>query len=129
MRTAYDLEVSTFMYKFCMITTITSTIKVFIQERIEFLRNNGFEVTVLTALDESFAKTLNNVRYVPVPFSRTISLLADIFVLFKIYNTLRKGRFDIVQYIPHRKRHYSALSWAGSSAFLFVCMRSGGFAM
>ena len=90
------------MIRLCIITTVPETIRAFLgSAQLEFLQQNGFEITVLTSPKDEFGKPLllpTGVNYETVPMTRTVKPLQDIKALIKICSILKKGKFDIVQY-------------------------------
>ena len=105
------------MIRLCIIATIPTTIKAFFGEQLRFLRDNSFDVTVITSPmsenDNKFGRSLpENIKYKPVQISRTIKPWEDVKAFSKILWILRKGRFDIVQYVtPKAAFMGSVASW------------------
>lgn len=90
------------MVKLCIMTTVPGTIQAFVGPvQIEYLQQNGFDVTVLTSSKDPCGLPLSvpkGVAYEVVPMTRTITPWQDIKALIKVYLILKKGRFDIIQY-------------------------------
>ncbi|MGA2173308.1 MAG: glycosyltransferase family 4 protein [Sedimentisphaerales bacterium] len=87
------------MVKLCIITTIPATVRAFMGEQLRYLQQNGFDITIITAYDEIFAKSLpEGVKYKPVLMTRIVQPWQDIRAFFEILLILRQGKFDIIQY-------------------------------
>lgn len=105
------------MIRLCLITTVPMTIRAFFGEQLRFLQANGFEVTIITspmrAQDESFGHSLpEGINYEPVPMSRIINPWEDVKAFFKILRILKKGRFDIIQYVTPKAALFGSItSW------------------
>lgn len=66
---------------------------------MEAFEQAGFETTVICADDPDLNGWLpDGVRFIPVPFSRVLSPLSDLAVLFKLIRIFRKEKFSIIQY-------------------------------
>lgn len=87
------------MKKICYITTISTTIKAFFVPQLEYLSQNGYDVTVICSPDEKLRNKLNdNIHYIPIHIDRGIkphTLLKSTFSLAKV---LRENKFNLVQY-------------------------------
>lgn len=101
------------MVKLCIVTTIPATIKVFMLGQIKYLQQNGFDITIIAAPDETFAKSLpEGVKYKPVLMTRVMQPLQDIKAFFKILHILKQDKFDIVQYATPKAALLGSLaSW------------------
>jgi len=105
------------MIQLCLITTIPITIKAFFGGQLRFLRDNGFDVTIITSpittQYESFGSRLpEGIKFETVQMGRTIKPVEDIKAFFRILAILRRGRFDIVQYVtPKAALFGSVASW------------------
>lgn len=108
------------MIRLCIITTIPSTIRAFIGEQLRYLQQSSFDITIITAPDEAFAKSLpEEVKYEPVLMTRVVRPLQDIKAFFKILHILKQDKFDIVQYATPK----AALLGSLASCFAKVPVR------
>jgi glycosyltransferase involved in cell wall biosynthesis len=106
--------------RLCIITTIPSTIRAFIGEQLRYLQQSSFDITIITAPDEAFAKSLpEEVKYEPVLMTRVVRPLQDIKAFFKILHILKQDKFDIVQYATPK----AALLGSLASCFAKVPVR------
>lgn len=71
----------------CVLTTISGSIKAFYQGQIEALNKAGFETTVVCADDSQIRSFIpEDTGFVPVEFSRVLSPLRDLKVLWRLDN-------------------------------------------
>ncbi len=83
----------------CILTTISDSIRAFYQGQIEALNDAGFETAVICAEDTQIRNFIPvDTSFVPVEFSRVLSPIQDVKVLWKLYRLFRNKKFDIVQY-------------------------------
>ncbi len=82
-----------------VMATVPISILSFYGEQIDFLTERGFDVTVITSPDRDLDKRVSKkARLALIPMTRMISPLRDLLALIKVFNCIRKGSFDIVQY-------------------------------
>lgn len=87
------------MKKICYIVTISTTIKAFFIEQLQYLSNNGFDVTVVCSQDNALQAMLGQkIRYFPIEIPRGISFFDSIFAIEKMYIFFKSQKFDIIQY-------------------------------
>ncbi|MBQ9117917.1 MAG: glycosyltransferase family 4 protein [Clostridia bacterium] len=97
--------------KICYITTVSLTLKAFVLSVAEYLASHtDWEITMICDGDEEFAKSLpKNIRYIPVPMKRGVSLSA-----FKAISRLKKifkeEKFDLIQYSTPNASLYAAIA-------------------
>jgi len=83
----------------CILTTVSVSIKAFYQGPIDALNKAGVRTTVVCADDPQIRNFIPaETNFVPVEFSRVLSPLQDVKVLWKLYGLFRNKKFDIVQY-------------------------------
>lgn len=105
------------MIRLCIIATIPTTIKVFFGKQLCFLRENGFGVTIITSSmttqDEGFDGSLpEGIKFKAVQMGRTIKPIEDLKAFFRILAILRRGRFDIIQYVTPKAALFGSIaSW------------------
>jgi hypothetical protein len=84
--------------RLCIITTVPVTIQAFWGKQLDFLHENGFEITVITSPDEKFRQFLpKHVHYEPVPITRVVTPWSDLVSLLRVYRVFRRNKFDIAQ--------------------------------
>lgn len=85
--------------KLCIIATVPISIVSFYGKQLDFLKEKGFHVTVITSPDpDLMGRISGSCNVIPVPMSRNITPLKDVVSFFRIAGAMRRGRFDIVQY-------------------------------
>jgi len=82
-------------------TTVPISIKYFLIEQVNFLKNNGVDVYLASSKGEdiSFIEEKTNTTVYIIPFLRQISFLNDLKTLWKTYLYLKKIKPDIVHSI------------------------------
>lgn len=87
------------MKKICYVTTISLTLKSFVVNTAEYLKNNtDWEIVMICNDDDDFAKSLpDGIRYIPVSMKRGMSF-DGASVIRKLVKIFKKEKFDLVQY-------------------------------
>ena len=97
--------------KLCIVATVPVSIVSFYGEQIDYLTDEGYEVTVITSPDKEFTGRISRkARLVLIPMTRTISPWRDLIALVRILYCIRKGSFDIVQYSSPKAALLGSLS-------------------
>lgn len=87
------------MVRICFITTVPGTIKSFFRSQINYLLDNGFDVTVICSNGECLIGLLDRrVNYISVDIPRGLSVLKTIKSIISLKYIFDKGKYDIVQY-------------------------------
>ncbi|KKK33914.1 hypothetical protein WN59_09915 [Salinicoccus sediminis] len=80
-----------------MIQGVTSSLSVlFIREQVQFIEQNGYDVTVVCNKD--FETSYDGMTVEHIPFEREISPLRDLKVLYTLYRYLRREDPDIINF-------------------------------
>lgn len=99
MTTEYNSKAKSRPVRLCIMTTVPITVVFFYGEQIDFLKNKGFDITVMTSPDNFLDKRISkSCRLVLIPMIRGISPFRDLIAFGKVFWEIKKGRFDIVQY-------------------------------
>lgn len=86
-------------HSLCILTTVSGSIRAFYPDLIDALNKAGVKTTVVCAADPEIHNFIPaDTGFVPVEFSRVLSPLRDIKVLWKLYRLFRNKKFDIAQY-------------------------------
>lgn len=97
--------------KICIITTISSSIKSFFLEQIEYLGQNGYEVTVICDNDSEFKSILgSNVKYIPVKMKRGLDFVGSIRAIKEMIKIFKENQFDIIQYSTPNAALYASIA-------------------
>lgn len=87
------------MKKICYIVTISRTIKSFFCEQINYLSENGFDISVICHDNIDIKKYLhNNIKLYEVNIPRGINPVKVLKSYFKIKSIIKAEKFDLVQY-------------------------------
>lgn len=87
------------MHKICYVATVPLTIRSFFIPQIQFLSNQGFDVSVICSPDDSIALELGgNITFIPVEIPRGISVVGSLKAIKNLYNVFKKEKFDLIQY-------------------------------
>jgi len=99
------------MKKICYVTTVSLTVKAFILETAKYLAaNTDWEITIICDGDEEFARSLpSNIRYIPVPMKRGISL-SGIKSMWQLRKIFKREKFDLIQYSTPNASLYAAMA-------------------
>lgn len=99
------------MKKICYVTTIPGTLESFVIPTAAYLaEHTDWQITMICSDDPSFAAKLpEEVRYIPVPMKRGISL-SGIGAMLKMVKIFRQEKFDLVQYSTPNASLYASLA-------------------
>ena len=87
------------MKKICYLTTIKDSISAFFVPQLNYLSENGFEVTVISDKSLKYSKELSKrVRRIDIDIPRGVSLLGTVRSIVVLKRIFKKERYDMVQY-------------------------------
>ena len=87
------------MKKICYLTTIKHSISAFFIPQLNFLSENGFEVTVISDRSLKYSKELSErVKRIDIDIPRGVSLLGTVRSIMVLKRIFQKERYDMVQY-------------------------------
>lgn len=87
------------MKKICYLTTIKDSISAFFVPQLNFLSENGFEVTVISDRSLKYSKELSErVRRIDIDIPRGVSLWGTVRSIIVLKRIFKKKRYDMVQY-------------------------------
>ncbi len=84
--------------RLCIVTTVGTSIQSLYRGRLEYLREQGFDVTVVCApseLDDDIRA--RGVRLHTVRLTRSITPMSDLRAIFSLWRLFRRERFDVVE--------------------------------
>lgn len=86
------------MPKLVRITTVPISLKVLLKGQMKFMKNNGFEVIMVSSDGDEVQALLEQEEcpHITVPFTRKITPFKDLYCLIKLTMLLRKIKPDIV---------------------------------
>ena len=99
------------MKKICFITTISTTLKTFVQETAEYLhKEGGYDITFICNQDEKFKEQLPSyIHYIPVKMKRGIGI-DGLKATYELYKIFKKEKFDLVQYSTPNASLYASIA-------------------
>lgn len=122
--------------KICIVATVPVALRVFMLEHIRAL-SCYYDITLMANAERSEMENLfsENVRFVPLPIQRRVSLFSDVISLWQVYRLFRKERFDgvfsimpksgllsmvaaFVARVPHRIHMFTGQVWFTKSGLV-----------
>lgn len=99
------------MYKICMVTTVSITLKTFVLELAKTMAQiSDFEIHFVCDGDDEFAATLPDyIQYHPIAMSRGISF-GGFNATREMYKLFKKEKFDLVQYSTPNAACYASIA-------------------
>lgn len=97
--------------KICYVVTIPGTIESFFIPQLQYLAQNGFDVTVICSPDKKLQEKLGEeIRFLPVVIPRGLSFIGSIKTIGEIKRILKKERFDFIQYSTPNASLYASIA-------------------
>lgn len=85
--------------RMCVITTVPISAATFYGRQFEFLKEHGFDVTLVTSPGREFLSRLPaGLRVCQVAMTRRITPFDDLIAFIRVLRIIAAGRFDLVQY-------------------------------
>ena len=99
------------MKKICYVTTISATVQSFLWPLMEYLiENTDWDISVICNEDPEIREWLpEQVRYIPVPMKRGVSL-GGVGAMLKMVKIFCKEKFDMVQYSTPNAALYASIA-------------------
>lgn len=104
------------MKKICYVVTISPTIRSFFIPQLQYLVQNGFDVTVICSPDAALREELGaGIHYTPIDIPRGISVGGSVRAIIVLTELFRREQFDLIQYSTPNAALYASLAakWAG----------------
>ncbi len=99
------------MKKICYVVTIPLTIRSFFIPQLQYLAENGFDVSVICSSDEKLQKELGGkVRYIPVEIPRGLSVGGSVKAISELKKVFKKEQFDLIQYSTPNAALYASIA-------------------
>ena len=97
--------------RLCFITTVPSTIRVFLRKTLEYLHDNtDWELSVICDVDPVFREDLPEyVHYYPISMKRGISI-GGVKAMLEMKRIFKEERFDMIQYSTPNASFYASLA-------------------
>ena len=85
--------------KYCALTTISDTMETFVISCVEYLYNNGYDITLICNMSGEFiSKQSKNFNYYSIDIERGFNLYKTVKSIFVLYKIFKKENFEIIQY-------------------------------
>lgn len=101
-------------YRYCIVTTMSSSIDNWIKPFLPLYNDHGFDVTVICNMTREYMKDLKkNYPYIKafsVPIPRGIDFSGSVKSIILLYKILKKGKFHMVQYSTPNASFYTAVA-------------------
>lgn len=102
------------MKKICIITTMWSSIRNWIEPLLPYYKENDIEVSVVCNMDSSFEnylkETYSYIHTYAYPFPRGISFLGSLKSIRFLKKFFKKEKFDLVQYSTPNASFYASIA-------------------
>ena len=96
--------------KICAITTISKTMDWFVCDIMKKLSENGYEVTLICDMDDSFIKKNGSyANCINLKMSRGVNLRDLLTVPFKLRKIFKENKFDVIYYMSPNASMYAAI--------------------
>lgn len=102
--------------KIGVLTTISKTMEWFIVDSMRNLAKNGYDVTLISNMDEGFAERNSDyAKCIHLPMSRGVSIGDLVTVPFKLRKIFKEEGFDVLYYMTPNAAMYASVAgkWAG----------------
>ncbi len=96
--------------KLCAITTISKTMDWFIIDNMRNLAQNGYEITLISNMDEDFvARNSDFAKCIDVKMSRGTKSLDTIKMPFRLRKIFKREKFDVIYYMTPNAAFYASV--------------------
>ena len=96
--------------KICYIVTIPMTIYAFFIPQLKYLKDNGYDITVICQEDNNLRIQLGDIHYIPVDIPRGVNTLKMARALVKMIKIFKKNKYDMIQYSTPNAAFISSLA-------------------
>jgi glycosyltransferase involved in cell wall biosynthesis len=84
--------------KLCIMATVPVSIVWFYGKQLDYLKEHGFDVTVITSPGDLADSISKSCKLIFIPMSRKITPLKDAISFFRVAKVIKRSGFDIMQY-------------------------------
>lgn len=102
------------LYKYCIVTTMSSSIDNWIKPFLPLYNDKGFQLTVICNMSPTYKRKLQKdypyVKAIHIPMPRGVDFLGSIKATYLLYKVLRKGNYHMVQYSTPNASFYTAIA-------------------
>ncbi|NLL73146.1 MAG: glycosyltransferase [Clostridiales bacterium] len=101
-------------YRYCIVTTMSSSIDNWIKPFLPLYKANNFDLTVICNMTKDYKRELKKnypyVKAINIPMPRGIDFFASIKSVYLLYKVLKKGSYHLVQYSTPNASFYTAIA-------------------
>lgn len=101
-------------YRYCIVTTMSSSIDNWIKPFLPLYNKHGFDVTVICNMTDAYKIELQKrypyINAIPLAIPRGIDFFGSIKAIYHLYKTLKKGSYHMVQYSTPNASFYTAIA-------------------
>ncbi|ROR29247.1 phosphoglycerate dehydrogenase-like enzyme [Mobilisporobacter senegalensis] len=101
-------------YKYCIVTTMSSSIENWIKPFFKLYYDNNFDITIVCNMTEEYINYMHNeypnIKTVNISIPRGIHFLKSIKALYHLYLLFVREDYDLVQYSTPNASFYSAIA-------------------
>ena len=99
------------MKKIFYVVTIPITIRSFFIPQLQYLADNGYEVSVICSDDGKIRDELgDSIRYIPMEIPRGISVVGSLKAIDTLKKIFNREKFDLIQYSTPNAAFYSSIA-------------------
>lgn len=101
-------------YRYCIVTTMSSSIDNWIKPFLPLYNANNFDLTVICNMTSNYERQLKEeypyVKPINIPMPRGVNLFKSIKATYLLYKVLKKGKYHMVQYSTPNASLYTAIA-------------------
>jgi phosphoglycerate dehydrogenase-like enzyme len=102
------------LYRYCIVTTMSSSIDNWIKPFLPLYNANNFDLTVICNMTSNYERQLKEeypyVKPINIPMPRGVNLFKSIKATYLLYKVLKKGKYHMVQYSTPNASLYTAIA-------------------
>ena len=99
------------MRKICYVVTVPVTVRAFFIPQLRHLADNGFDVSIVCASDNSLQSELgDDIVYHPIDIPRGVSVFDSLRAIWKLICYFRREQFDLIQYSTPNAALYASVA-------------------
>ena len=84
--------------RICYIVTIPITIDAFFIPQLRYLKDNGYDVTVICQEDKDLRIRLGKIHYISINIPRGVNVFGMFTAFFRLLKVFQQYKFDMIQY-------------------------------
>lgn len=97
--------------KICFVVTISMTVDQFFRWEFEPLKNQGYDISLITDMDEAYIKTLPSyVHPSPISMKRGVDPVGALKAINQMTEIFKREKFDLVEYSTPNASFYASIA-------------------